>query len=64
MSPAGVMSEHQKTVRFRKFILKRKIKGEPIPKSYLGGDEGSVINKPEVNKTTQEPLSQPLQQGN
>jgi len=63
MSPAGVLSEHQKKVRFRKFILKRKLKGEPIPKSYLGGEDGSVINKPE-DKTAQEPRSQPLQQGN
>jgi hypothetical protein len=38
MSPAGVMSEHEKKVRFRKFIQKRRIKGEPIPKSYLGDE--------------------------
>ena len=39
MNPDGVLSEHQKQIRFRKLIQKRRIQGEPIPKSYLRNKE-------------------------
>ena len=62
MSPDGVMSENEKKVRFLKFIQKRRIKGEPIPKSYLGDEDDSKI-QPEVG-TAQEHLVGPYQKGN
>ncbi len=49
MSPGGVLSEHQKQIRFRKLIQKRRIQGEPIPKSFLGNqDEDDSKGKPEI----------------
>ena len=48
MSPDGVLSENQKQIRFRKLIQRRRILGEPIPKSYQGNEEDESKRKPEI----------------
>ena len=70
MSPAGVLSENQKKIRFRKLIQKRRIQGEPIPQSYLAdeADNNSDESPTEIEivkeSNRQQQSQQQLQQGN
>ena len=70
MSPAGVLSENQKKIRFRKLIQKRRIQGEPIPQSYLAyeTDYNSEESPTEIEivkeSNRQQQSQQQLQQGN
>ncbi len=52
MSPDGVLSEHQKQIRFRKLIQKRRIQGEPVPKSFLGTSEQPSNSKHDNDEKT------------
>jgi hypothetical protein len=64
MSPAGVLSETQKKIRFRKLIQKRRIQGEPIPQSYLGDDDNSDESPTEIEIVKEHTQQQQQQQGN